>query len=165
MKTAWYTLGMPIRARELLAALIVAEAAFVARLLILFPELSWYVRLKKPFISLPGRFYLFAWVVAFGSLGFASYYYWRDGNGSRDLTRGTVCYMATLVLSVVWALVFFDLHAIGLALFVSCAMLFFAVETLISFGMVSRRAGFLVVPFIAWFLFSAFLSYGFWVVN
>lgn len=164
VKRAWYHEGMPIRVRDLLAALIVAETAFVARLLILLPELPWYLRLKKPYLSLPGKYYLFTWAVAFGSIGAASFFYWR-GNGSHDLSRGTICYLATLVLSVFWALVFFDLHLIGWSLIVLCVMLFFATETLISFGIVSVRAGFLVVPFIAWFLFGAFLTYGFWLIN
>ncbi len=156
---------MPIRVREMIAALILAESAFFARLLVFFPESGWYSQLKKPYLAPPDRFYLAAWALAFACIGLGSFFFWREGNETADISLGVRCYMATLVTSVFWAFVFFDLHSLGWALIVSCAMLFLATETLISFGKVSSRAGFLVIPFIAWFLFGAFLTYGYWLVN
>lgn len=70
-----------------------------------------------------------------------------------------------LILNTVWSVIFFGLHNPGAAL-MEIALLWCAIiATMIAFVRVSKPAVWLLVPYIAWVSFAAYLNYSFWVLN
>jgi tryptophan-rich sensory protein len=70
-----------------------------------------------------------------------------------------------LALNLVWSWMFFHEHEIGLAL--ADAILLWAVVgvTTLVFQRITPSAALLMLPYLAWLTFAAFLNVGFWRLN
>ena len=70
-----------------------------------------------------------------------------------------------LVLNVLWSILFFGLQAPGIAL-VEILTLWVAIfATLFSFWRISKVAGWLFVPYLAWVSFATILNFEIWRLN
>jgi tryptophan-rich sensory protein len=70
-----------------------------------------------------------------------------------------------LALNVIWSLLFFGLQNPFFA-FVEIIMLWTAIlATIMLFYKISKKAGILLVPYIFWVSFAAFLNYSVWMLN
>jgi tryptophan-rich sensory protein len=70
-----------------------------------------------------------------------------------------------LALNAAWSVIFFWLHAIGWALADIAVLLLAIAMTTYLFWRVSRLAGALLVPYLAWVGFATALNFGIWRLN
>jgi tryptophan-rich sensory protein len=70
-----------------------------------------------------------------------------------------------LAINSSWTPVFFGLHQLGAGLAVMLAMFAAIVLTIIRFWPLSRLAGGLLLPYLAWVSFATYLNAGFWWLN
>jgi len=125
---------------------------------------SWYDALAQPALAPPNWVFGPVWTALFTLLGVAVYLVLRDGAG-RQRTVAFGLFVAQYVLNVAWTLVFFGGENIEGGLAVIAALWVLIAATLAAFYRVRKPAGYLLVPYLAWVSFAAYLNYAFWALN
>lgn len=89
---------------------------------------------------------------------------WQQGGFARQ-RRALTLFLVQLVLNAAWSPLFFGLKQPGIA-FAEILLLWLAIAaTLLSFHRIHRIAAWLLVPYIAWVSFAAFLNGVLWQLN
>ena len=83
--------------------------------------------------------------------------------GAAHLALGL--FAGQFVLNLAWSAVFFGARSLTGGLVVIAALWLAILATLVAFYRVDWRAGALLVPYLAWVTFAAYLNYGFWALN
>jgi tryptophan-rich sensory protein len=125
---------------------------------------TWYDSLVQPALAPPSWVFAPVWTTLFTLLGVAAYLVLRDGAGRRR-TVAFGLFVAQYVLNVAWTLVFFGGRDIAGGLVVVAGLWLLIAATLAAFYRVRRAAGYLLVPYLAWVSFAAYLNYAFWALN
>jgi len=143
----------------LLASLLLAfGAAFLGAR---FGPGDWYTELRKPSWNPPGWIFGPVWTFLYASMAVAAWRVWKAG----DARTALALYVVQLALNAAWSWLFFGLHRPGLA-FVDILALWAAIlATTLAFFPKDRAAGWLMVPYLAWVSFAAFLNFTLWRMN
>lgn len=126
---------------------------------------GWYATLAKPAFSPPNWIFAPVWTTLFVLMGISMYLVWNKGLQNRDVKISMLMFGIQLVLNVLWSFLFFGLRS-PLYAFVEIIILWFAIAyTIQNFLKTSRTAGLLLVPYILWVSFAAFLNLYIWNLN
>lgn len=125
---------------------------------------AWYQQLEKPAYNPPGWVFAPVWTTLYVLMGVAAWLVWKR----RQLTPVSVpmtLFGLQLVLNAIWSWLFFGLQspAAGLTDLVILWGLILAMA--ITFWRVSRPAGILILPYIAWVSFAGVLNTAILVLN
>jgi benzodiazapine receptor len=125
---------------------------------------SYFNALRKPPLTPPPAAFGPAWSALYLLMGVAAWLVWREGLDRRTaLALGL--FVAQLVLNFAWSLIFFGQHRLGIAL-VEIAVLWLTIlATILAFWRVRRAAGAILLPYLAWVSFAAYLNAGIWQRN
>ncbi len=125
---------------------------------------TWYVELTKPSWGPPNWIFGPVWITLYTVMGIAAYLVWlrRKELGAKIALS---LYGAHLVLNAAWSLVFFGLKNPGLAFAEILVLLISIVTTTVLFWRISRPAGALMIPYLAWVSFASYLNYAIWQLN
>ncbi len=130
----------------------------------LFPPGDWYLALNKPDWHPPTWVFGPVWSTLYVLMAVSAWLVWRQGGFARQL-RPLSLFLVQLVLNAAWSPLFFGLKQPGIA-FAEILLLWLAIAaTLVSFHRVHRIAAWLLVPYIAWVSFAAFLNGVLWQLN
>lgn len=118
--------------------------------------------LTKPPLSPPGWLFPVAWTILYLLMGMASYLIYRvvplDDTVRRLRRDGLLTYGLQLALNVSWSIVFFGLGMRWPAFGILMVMWILVITcTVIAFRL-DRTAGLLLVPYVAWTTFAAYLN-------
>lgn len=129
-----------------------------------FPPDAWYRALRRPEFAPPDAVFGPVWTLLYAAMAIAAWLVWRWRREKR--VRGALLlYGMQLILNAAWSPLFFGAHWIGAAL-VDIVVLWAALlATLVLFWRVSRVAGGLLAPYLAWVSFAAVLNFEFWRLN
>jgi tryptophan-rich sensory protein len=118
----------------------------------------WFDALEKPALMPPGWVFGAAWTVLYICLGLAlALILHARGARGRGVAIGIL--LAQLVLNFAWSPIFFAAHEVGLAFVVIVSMIVLAALAALLFARIRRPAGLLMVPYLAWLFFAAFLTW------
>ncbi len=149
-------------ATGLIASLLLCFAA--AAMGGLFPPDGWYAGLNKPSWNPSARLFGPVWSALYTMMAVAAWLVWKRG-GFVAQRRPLSLFLVQLALNAAWTPLFFGLHWPGLA-FAEIVLLWLAIAaTLTAFRPVSRTAAWLLVPYLAWVSFAAFLNFTLWRLN
>ncbi len=151
---------------EAAVAIIVCEAAGIAGSFFTAPSIpTWYADLIKGPLNPPSWIFAPVWTTLYALMGIAAYLVWKQGMHRRDVQIALVLFGVQLVLNMLWSYIFFGLRAPGLAC-VEVVLLWITIAaTLWAFAKISKPAAWLLVPYIAWVSFAAYLNYTLWILN
>ena len=125
---------------------------------------AFYDALRKPPATPPPAVFGPAWTVLYLLMGIAAWLVWREG-----LTRQTALalglFAAQLALNFAWSLIFFGQHRIGAALLEIAVLWLVILATIVAFWIVRPAAGALLLPYLGWVSFAAYLNAGIWRLN
>lgn len=125
---------------------------------------TWYPTLAKPAWTPSGELIGAVWTVLYALMGLSAWLVWKRGFFTL-LSREASWFSLQLLLNVVWSALFFGLRSPGLAV-IDIGLLWVAILfTTISFWRVSRLAGILFMPYLAWVGFAAVLNVMIWRMN
>lgn len=119
---------------------------------------AWFAALVKPEAMPPGAAFGIVWPVLYVLLGLAVAMI-LHAKGARGRVLALACFAAQLLLNYVWSPIFFAMHQVGLALGIILLMIVLAAATAWLFARIRRTAGLLMLPYLAWLCFAAFLNY------
>ena len=125
---------------------------------------GWYEWIAKPSWTPPSWLFGPVWTLLYGAMAVAGWLVWREG-GWRAQKVPLALFFVQLALNTLWSYLFFGLRSPGLAFAEIVALWIAILATLIAFWRVSRLAGGLFVPYLAWVTFAAALNYSVWRLN
>lgn len=159
--------GGTFRRMVLPPVLIVLATAAVAVIgsLVTRPEIAtWYATLNKPNIAPPNWVFGPVWTLLYIAMAVAMWLAWRTAAGAPRRAAAAV-YGVQLLLNLLWSVVFFHLHAVGGGFAVIVALLLAIGAMMRLFFVIDRRAGWLLVPYLAWVGFATYLNVNLWILN
>jgi len=125
---------------------------------------GWFDALQKPALMPPGWVFGAAWTLLYILIGLAlALILHARGARGRGLAIGL--FLAQLALNYAWSPIFFALHETGLAFIVIVLMIILAALTALLFARIRRAAGLLMLPYLAWLFFAAFLTWQIGALN
>ncbi len=140
-------------------------AGFVGTFFVTSGVGSWYSMLEKPWFNPPSWTFGIVWTILYGFMAAALYIVWENDPHAEDFSGWVPLFFVHLLLNASWTIFFFGYHA----LFVSMIDIFLLASCviLLTFGArdVSKRAFFLMLPYLAWVLFAALLNISIWYLN
>lgn len=133
-----------------------------------FTDLSvstWYPTLIKPSYTPPGWLIGVVWVILYTLMGISLFLVLNSKPEPGSIKNALIPFVVQLLLNISWSWAFFGLRSPLYALVVIAALWISIIVTMKRFFEISRRAGFLLVPYILWVSFAAFLNYAIWRLN
>jgi len=130
----------------------------------IFPTGEWYAQLTKPALTPPGWVFGPVWTLLYFMMAVSAWLVWSNP-GLPKARMPLILFIVQLALNASWSCVFFGAHSIGLAL-VNIIVLWTAIlATLILFWRLRKLSGALLVPYLLWVSFAAYLNIGLWRLN
>jgi tryptophan-rich sensory protein len=124
---------------------------------------TWYAALVKPGFNPPDWVFGPVWTTLYVLMGFAAWRVWRAVKTLRH--KAFALYSAQLGLNLLWSILFFGLHRIGLAMADLIALLAALLATGVSFARIDRIAGWCFVPYALWVGYAGVLNAALWWLN
>lgn len=130
---------------------------------------SWYPTLEKPAWRPPDAVFGPVWTVLYTLMAIAAWLVWRADDRavpSRTARKWALAaWSIQLALNAAWSAVFFGARSPGGGLAVIAALVPAIATTAALAGRVSKPAGLLLVPYLAWTTFAAALNTRIWQLN
>ena len=126
---------------------------------------EWYDRLRKPALQPPDWVFGPAWTLIFALAALAGVMYWRQREDRDDRQRVLAAFAINAFLNTLWSLLFFRIQRPDCALDEVGFLWLSILVLIILLRRGSRRAGWLLVPYLAWVTFAAFLNWGIVALN
>ena len=135
---------------------------------------TWYATLAKPSFNPPNAIFGPVWTLLYTLMAIAAWLVWklpdvpfrRGAAGVLGMRRVALFWFGVqLALNFLWSFVFFGHHRLGLSV-VEIIFLWLAVAgTMLLFFRLSKAAGWLFVPYLAWVSFASVLNFAIWRLN
>lgn len=122
---------------------------------------TWYLSLLHPPGTPPNWLFGPVWTVLYLMIAVAAWLAWQQPWHRRAL----LLWGWQLLANALWMPIFFGLHQIGAALAEVVVVLMLAVLTTAEFVRLSRPAAILMLPYLLWTCYAAYLNAGFWWLN
>lgn len=122
---------------------------------------TWYLSLNAPPGAPPGWIFRPIWAALHILVGIAGWLVWRRTGRAAPLRL----WGWQLLLNALWAPAFLGLHNPALGLCMVLALLALTALTIRAFRPISRPATALMLPYVAWVCFLAYVNAGFWWLN
>lgn len=127
--------------------------------------MTWYTTLQRPSFSPPNWIFAPVWTILYLMMGISLYLVWREGWDKKEVKKGMIVFFIQLALNAAWSIIFFGLQLPFYA-FVEIIFLWFSIYlTMLLFSNVSRKAAYLLVPYILWVSFALVLNYFIFLLN
>jgi len=167
MGNSTYLSPSPQKPQWLALAGFLAATFLVAGISALFTAQSiptWYATLAKPSFNPPNSIFGPVWTLLYGLMAIAAWLIWKRP-ASPLRSRALLLFWVQLALNFAWSLIFFGQRQIGFALN-DIVMLWLAIAlSCIMFFRLSKPAGSMFLPYLAWVSFASVLNYEIWRLN
>jgi len=174
---------------KLIIAIALTEVAGVIGAIFTTPlTLDWYADLTKPGLNPPDWLFGPVWIMLYALIGVALYLVWKNNWKVRNhiLERGQktwnrfserfwtgswqkqnviAIFGIQLFLNILWTYIFFGLKFPLLAFFEILALWFAILYTIVNFYRVSKASAYLLIPYILWVSFAAYLNLFVFMLN
>lgn len=126
--------------------------------------MATYGTMNKPPLSPPAWVFSVAWTILYLMMGLASYYVIVEENAN-DKGMAIILYIAQLAMNFMWSIVFFNWGWYLFAFIWLMIMWLIVIVCAIRFYGINRLAGCLLIPYILWLTFAAYLNLGAYIIN
>jgi len=149
----------------LISIFAVAAAGAIGSVITSSSVATWYLSLPKPSFNPPSWVFGPVWTVLFLLMAIAAYLIWKKGWKRPEVRVALSLYSVQLVLNVLWTVLFFGYHNLAAA-YVEVIILWFAIFLTIEFFRgISKAAAWLLLPYLLWVAFAAFLNFSLWNIS
>jgi len=124
----------------------------------------FYAQLIRPAWAPPGSIFGPVWAVLYTLMGISAWLVWRKKEKA-STTAALALFVVQLGANALWSWIFFAWR-IGVGAFLEILILLALIgATVMAFWRISRPAGLLMVPYLAWVSFAAALTWSVWRGN
>lgn len=124
-----------------------------------------FSQLNKPLFSPPGWLFPIAWSILYLLMGLASYLIWDSDVPDRDKRSPLLLYGIQLIVNFIWPILFFSLSWYLVSFLWILLLWILILLTTVKFYGISSRAGDLMLPYLLWVTFAAYLNWGIYQLN
>lgn len=124
-----------------------------------------YDTLTQPPLAPPPWTFGVVWTILYTLMGISAYLVSQSEAQPHGKNKAFVFYYLQLVFNFFWSIWFFRFQMFGFSFLWLIVLLVLAVITAVMFYDKSRTAGWLLLPYIAWLSFAAYLNYMIWMLN
>ena len=118
----------------------------------------WFDALAKPEIMPPGWVFGLVWTILYVLMG-VSLAIILHARRARGRKAAITLFVVQLALNLAWSPLFFGAHRVGAAFWLGVALVIFAALTTMMFARIRQSAGLLMLPYVAWLVFAALLTF------
>lgn len=126
---------------------------------------TWYAGLEKPWFTPPNWLFAPVWLTLYTLMGISLYWIWQKGPSKENVRSALLVFFGQLVINAIWSIVFFGLQSPFYALILVAMMWTLILLTIYMFYKIDKKAGLILVPYIAWVTIASLLNYFVWVLN
>lgn len=125
---------------------------------------TWYKLIEKPVFNPPDWIFAPVWTILYIMIGIAFYLVWQKNFGP-NRKRVLTIYFVQLFLNFLWSFLFFGMQS-PLAGLIGIILLWVIIFINIKvFYRVTKTAGYLLVPYLAWVSFALILNFSIVIIN
>jgi tryptophan-rich sensory protein len=121
--------------------------------------------MNKPPLTPPAWLFPVVWTILYAMMGIASYLVTVSGKDSLDIDEALLFYGLQLIFNFFWTIVFFGFGKYFAAFLVLAALWLLIFHTIRLFDPISKKAAYLMVPYLIWVTFAGYLNLGVWWLN
>jgi len=120
--------------------------------------MNWYDTLNKPFLTPPSFVFGPVWIFMY-TLIFVSFVVFMSTETKQSKTPAIVLFLVQILLNFAWSPAFFYLHSIKLSFAIILLLILFVIFTILAFNRVSKISASLLIPYLLWLFFAAYLNF------
>jgi len=124
-----------------------------------------YKALNQPPLAPPGWVFPVVWSILYLLMGYASYRILVSGKEELHIQKALTAYGIQLFLNFLWPIVFFGLEWRLAAFFLLIGLWIAIFVTMRKFLRLDEKAGDLLLPYLLWVCFAAYLNLGVYLLN
>ena len=124
-----------------------------------------YGQMNQPPFAPPGWLFPVVWSALYLMMGYASYRIIHSGGEKLQIRKALALYGAQLAINFLWPLVFFGLLWYLTAFFVLLLLWLLVALTIGAFARLDDTAADLLLPYILWVTYAAYLNVGAYLLN
>lgn len=152
--------------KKILISIIICESAAIIGSFFTAPAItSWYRQLEKPLINPPNWVFGPVWTILYFLMGFSLALVWREGSQGQKIKNAIFIFGIQLAFNIFWSFLFFKLRSPFYALWGIIILWVLILLTIIKFYKISKKAAFLLLPYLLWVSFAVFLNFEIWRLN
>ena len=121
--------------------------------------------LNKPPLSPPGWIFPVVWTILYLAMGLASYLIYKSAAPQYKKNNALLFYGLQLFFNFFWSIIFFRWEMYLFAFVWLMVMWILIIITTLKFWKIDKRAGILMVPYLLWVTFAAYLNLGIYILN
>ncbi len=122
------------------------------------PNDPWFAALAKPAGMPPAWAFPVAWTILYILIALALAMI-LVARGAEGRWIGVTLFILQLGLNLAWSPVFFGAHMVGAAFAIILLMILLTIATILAFARIRSRAAALMLPYLAWVCFAAWLNH------
>ena len=126
---------------------------------------TWYASLIKPDFTPPNAVFMPVWLTLYTLMGVAIYLVWRKGLEAEGVKSAFIFFWVQLGINAIWSIVFFGQESILGGVIIILSLWVLLLITIIKFFKISKLAGGLLIPYIAWISIASALNTSILVLN
>lgn len=123
----------------------------------------WYNSLVKPQFAPNNELFAPIWTILYLLIFISLVLYILKKEENK--ISGYVFFAIQMILNLIWSPIFFFFQQITFALITIVLLDVFVILTIKKFCSVSKIAGWLLVPYLAWILFATYLNFSYMILN
>ncbi len=124
-----------------------------------------FAQVNKPPLSPPGWLFPVVWTILYTLMGIASYLVYTADIDSETKAKALSVYGYQLVVNFLWPVFFFSFGWYLFSFFWLLLLWVLVIWNIRLFAEISKPAAYLLVPYLIWLTFAAYLNIGIWYLN
>ena len=151
--------------RSLLAAVALPLAVGTLSSILVGDAVLEYAGMNKPPLSPPGWIFPAVWTLLYALMGFASWLVYISEASQPRKKRALALYALQLAVNFVWPLIFFKAMWYLAAFFWLLLLWLLVIACTVRFYCIRRSAAWMLLPYVLWLSFAAYLNLGVYLLN
>lgn len=154
---------------KLVIAVIIPLAVGMLSSFITKDAMMTFNSMKKPPLAPPGILFPIVWSILYVLMGISSYiifeYYGKDDANLKLKNKCLLIYAIQLIFNFFWSIIFFKFKLYFVALVWLIILWMFVLALIVECKNISRVASILLIPYLIWITFAAYLNIGIAIIN
>ena len=126
---------------------------------------AWYQHLVKPPLSPPDYVFFIVWLALYALMGIACAIVWLHDTPTDHHANWVRFFFIHLLFNAGWTIFFFGFHSILLSVVIILLVFFMVLGLTATAYHIDKRASYLLMPYLLWLAFAAYLTVGMWALN
>lgn len=156
---------MKIKWKELIISLVIPLAVGAVSGFLNKDSMKDFENLNQPPLSPPGWLFPVAWTILYILMGIASYLVYTSYATKLQKKNALTVYGVQLFFNFVWSFLFFKFSLYSFSFVWILILWALIILTALMFYKISKPAAYLMIPYLLWVTFAAYLNLGVAILN